>query len=433
MQKKRDLYLDIIHIYLSDMVAGFTPIGRNNFYGATTGKKIQRVITAFFKALKIAVLSLFNAHNINKDSLQGKHWLYVLGTNNYNSLSFIKDFDKETIYVSPYNYKVKEEEIHLINLTTHFFYLLKSLPTFFNILFTEKRIHRCWDVAFESMGLYESSRAFLKKYTPRCITFSNDHAFIPRAMILAAKSLNIPTFYIQHACVREDFPPLRFSHSFLEGQDALNKYTNAGKIDGEVSLIGIPRMDKYILRKNINSTVKRIGICSNLLDDIPTLEKTISALVKEFNNVQFSYRPHPNDVRKINLPLNVMRSNSKEVNPFEFLVNHDLVIAGNTSIHYEAAMIEVHSIYHKFIYGDNTKDMYNFVKNGLIEEAVDLPALINLINKKLNHKESLVSKARYYNAALGTEFEGNSQGLVIAAMKKILKYGEEKSTSRIIS
>jgi len=318
MGNNREIYLDILHIYRSEMVATFTRIARSNFYGTSFLAQLKNAIFAFLKAFRVSMRSLFGLQKTPEKQLYQKHWLFVLGRNNYQSLRFINEFDQQTIYVTPYKFKVEGENIIKLELA-NFFYLLFRLPLFLSFLVKEKNIGRYWDTAFRGMGMYETALKILKKYQPQCITFSNDHTLEARAMILAAATLKITTFYIQHACIRSDFPPLRFSHSFLEGQDTLDKYKNSGSIQGGVSLIGIPRMDPYIHQKNKNNEIQTIGICSNLLDDISFIESTLTALIEAFPNIQFTYRPHPVDNRSIHLPTAVNRSNSKVENPFEFL------------------------------------------------------------------------------------------------------------------
>ncbi len=421
MGNKREIYLDILHIYRSDMVATFNRVARRNFYGTSFFERLKNALFALLKAFAVSLRSLFGLQKTPQNQLYQKHWLLVLGKNNYHSLRFIRKFDKETVYVSPYKYKVEGERIVKLELS-NFFYLVLRLPLFISFLVKEKNIRRCWDKAFSGMGMYESALANLKKYQPQCITFSNDHTLEARALILAAKTLNITTFYIQHACIRPDFPPLRFSHSFLEGQDSLDKYKGSGPVKGGVSLIGIPRMDQYIHQKNNNDAIQSIGICSNLLDEISLIESTITVLADAFPNIQFTYRPHPTDKRSINLPTSINRSDSKVENPFEFLQGQDLIIAGNTSIHYEAATLFVHAIYYKFGSATGVDDMYCFVANGLVQKAKDTTQLISIINQlKTEQGDALFVKAQYYNAALGKEDEGKSQSLVEAKMVELLK------------
>lgn len=426
MGNNREIYLDILHIYRSEMVATFTRIARRNFYGTSFLEQLKNAFFAFLKAFRVSMGSLFGLQKTPQKQLYQKHWLYVLGRNNYQSLRFINEFDKQTVYVTPYKFEVEGENIIKLELA-NFFFLLFRLPLFISFLVKEKNIGRYWDTAFRGMGMYENALKILKTYQPQCITFSNDHTLEARAMILAAQTLNITTFYIQHACIRSDFPPLRFSHSFLEGQDALDKYKNSGSIKGGLSLIGIPRMDQYIHQKNKNKEIHAIGICSNLLDDISLIEATLTALIEAFPTLQFTYRPHPVDNRSIHLPTAVVRSNSKVENPFEFLQKQDLIIAGNTSIHYEAATLLVHAVYYKFGSLNGIDDMYSFVSNGLVQKATDTTELINIIHQLQKQKRDLSSKAQYYNATLGTKNEGKSQSLVAIKMAELFTTFEEAS------
>ena len=426
MGNKREIYLDILHIYRSDMIVTFTRTARRNFYGTSFLEQLKNVLLAFLKAFNVSIRSLFGFQKNHKKKLYQKHWLFVLGRNNYQSLRFINEFDKTTIYVTPYKFKVEGENIIKLEFA-NFFYLLFRLPLFISLLVKEKNIGRYWDTAFKGMGKYETALKILKKYQPQCITFSNDHTLEARALILAAQTLNITTFYIQHACIRSDFPPLRFSHSFLEGQDALNKYKSSGSVEGGVSLIGIPRMDQYIHQKNKHNKIHNIGVCSNLLDDISIIESTLTALIEAFPKIEFTYRPHPIDTRSISLPNSVIRSNSKVENPFKFLQKQDLIIAGNTSIHYEAASLNVHPVYFKFGNVNSIDDMYGFVANGLVQKAKDITELIEIISQLYKQKRALCSKAQYYNATLGTENEGKSQLLVVNKMLELLTTFEEGS------
>ena len=419
MSKLKDIYLDILHIYRSDLVAGFPQFGRRSFYGPTVYEKLKNATRSLSKALRDFLYSFFDSKENDFDKLFQKHWLYVLGTNNYHSLKFLAN-DNHTVYVTPYNYQLPTEDCIKLKLPYHFLYLVRNIPTFCKLLYHDKPTRRCWDAAFKAMGLYESSIAFLKKHQPRCITFSNDHVLEARAMMLAAKALKVPTFYIQHACVRNDFPPLKFSCSFLEGQDALDKYSKSGKVEGQVKLVGVPRIEPYLPQRRKHTAINKIAVCSNLLDSITAIEEVIDVLKTTFPNLQLTYRPHPNDKREVNVDAAVLMSNSKKVNPFEFLLGQDLVIAGNTSIHYEAAMLNVLSIAYKFDKDGKTEDMYGFVRNGLVKEMETPESLIKYLKKACDNPAVSSQNATYYNAVLNTKNEGKSKEIVLKAIQNLL-------------
>lgn len=410
MADKRYILEDLLHFYFSETIAAFPDAARSNLYGSTFSIRFSNAIKYLGRSFRES-FSKLPASSIQ--SIKNKNWLYLIGDNNYNSLKFLENQIGETVYVSPYRYQRKGSTVYRLSHSSRFRYLLAEIPAFLNLFFSgRKEVDRAWDAVFRAGGLYEYSLALLKAYEPKSIVFSNDTTLEPRALLLAAKALGIPTFYIQHACVREDFPPLKFTCSFLEGEDAYQKYKQSGPVEGEVKLVGVPKIDAYLSRKNTNKKVQSIGICSNLLDPIESVETVVNTLLETFPNCSITYRPHPGDSRQVSFDVSQLKiSNSREENPYEFLLTQDLVIAGNTSIHYEAAMLNVASVYYKFD-KSGLDDTYGFVKNKLVEQALSIDTLEGIIKEYIIEKSDISERARYYNAVLGTANEGKSQEMV---------------------
>jgi hypothetical protein len=419
----KEQYQDLLHIYLSDVVASFPDSARRNLYAVTFRSKVYKALEALFKYSTDFIKWVFHYQQVKVDKISGKNWLYIVGTNNYNSVEFLQDSAGDSVFVSPYYYQNTKSVIYRLVSPMRIWFLLRSLPLFF-LLITDKnhfRYRRCWDALFRSMGAVESALWLLQKYKPASIIFSNDHTVEPRAMLLAAKQFKVPTFYIQHACVRRDFPPLKFDHSLLEGQFALDVYSSVAPITGAVQLIGIPRMDEYLLHKNRSEKVRRIGICSNLLDDPTQIEDTIWKIYDAFPELILTYRPHPSDKRLLSIPADRLHiSNSNKENAFQFLQQQDVIIAGDTSIHYEAVMLNVNSIYYR--YGDDSRasDLYLFCKNGLATAAGSIQDLVAIIKPLTVEKPDVYQKACYYNAALGTAMEGESKRVAGAYIRNII-------------
>jgi len=420
MTEKQQIYLDILHLYLSETVALFALPARRTLYGIGNKEKFSRAKNSILKSVKNAIF-YFSKKTIYQKKLEGAHWIYVVGDNNLNSLNFIKKEIKNTVFVTPFNFYKTGIPIIQLYLPFHFFYFLKNIPTLIRLIYSKRHpVKRCWDAAVRATGQYEACINFLKKHQPRAISFSNDHTIESRALLLAANTLRIPTFYVQHACVRPDFPPLKFTVSFLEGQDSLDKYQLAGPVKGEVKLVGVPRITPYLNQKKKITEIKSIGLCANLLDPVDNIEVLLQTLTKSFPNHKITYRPHPSDRRTIQIPSEVDISNSREENPFRFLLKQDLVIAGNTSIHYEAALLNVLAIYFKFDTAGKTEDMYGFVKNGLVPEATNETELIHKI-KNLQPNQALhAEKVQYYDATIATSKEGHSHKLVVEEMQNYL-------------
>jgi len=362
--------------------------------------------------------------HLNYNRLEGKAWLFVISKNNRDVLRVLKKNIPEAVYLT-YETAVSEPDDIVSLLHVRTFLHLYRFPLVWWGLY-KKYGKRAWshaDYIFKAIGQYEASRHFIKKYQPKYIVFANDHPPLPRAMMLAAKSLDVPTVYVQHASVTLYFPPLLFDLNLLEGQDTLNKYQENGEVQGEVRFIGMPKFDAYTHCRNTNTRVKNIGICCNKMDEVEALNTLMAFLAERLPDVQISFRPHPTDVREFRLPVGVLRSNATEEPIFEFLQKQDLIIAGNTSTHLEAVLLNVVSIYYEFSpYPPEVSDMYGYYKNGLVEKANTPEHLIQLIEKQVNKKENVVQKAQPYNSVIGTAYEGKSGELAVKYIDEFMKF-----------
>lgn len=385
--------------------------------------RISKCLFHFLKVFKDTV-QFRGRYAIEQEPIKGGIWLLVQSRNNLESLRFVKKQWNEPVYIALNKHVIQffdKEAENWSRLSFHscwtvwyqFFSLfIKLWPVFGSTLLLKI------DEFFNALGRYEASIKILRHYRPSLMIFANDHHPDMRAVIAAANDLNIPTVYIQHASVSELFPPLRFKLSLLEGQDSWDKYKACGTIEGEVRLIGMPKFDHFVPFKNRNPTVKNIGLCANWLDDQQVWEDLIVNLTMTFPDIRFTFRAHPRDSRVFNLPGNVSISSSKQTPIFEFLRKQDMLIAGDTSTHLEAVLLNIVPIYFQF----NTiqKDYYGYLKNGLVEECADQEALKSKIRAYQQQKPDVFEKAQYYNAVAGTPAEGKSGELAIHYLKGLL-------------
>ncbi|MBK0403782.1 hypothetical protein I5M27_12345 [Adhaeribacter sp. BT258] len=360
------------------------------------------------------------------EDLSGKIWLYVVSQNNYDALHFLKEQLPETVFVAGQNKQIGRynQQVNRLSLRWKFFYTARFfLPVFLGLfkMHGSKAI-RFFDLIFVSIGYYEAYLKHLQKHRPRAIVFANDHNDDSRAMLLAANKLNIPTVYIQHATVSTAFPPLEFTLSLLEGQDALDKYRQCGPVQGEVKLIGMPKADKFMQFRNFKTTLKNVGIAGNLMDEYDALKATILQLVLRFPDLEFTFRPHPGDARDFSFVTgkNAMFSSPKSEGAFEFLKNQDLLVAAESSIHLEAALLNIPGIYFR-LGANNFYDYYGFVKTGLIAEAATEKELFSLVQQYQQDRPEVYQKAAYYNATIGTENEGKSDALAVQYLQEFLQ------------
>lgn len=338
---------------------------------------------------------------------KNKIWCFSISLNNHEVLGLIKNSFVESIFVVPYNFKQKFKGSYTLNYNRKFLYDILFPFNFFQFYFRVKSKEvEFYDLLFKTNGVYSESLRVLRKFKPKAIIFANDHEIIPRGLLLAANKLNIPTIYIQHASVSKYFPALDFKYALLEGQDAKDKYLNKGECYSEIHLVGMPKFDKYLDFVNTSDAVKTIGIAYNAMDDINLVVEIVSQLKKAFPKIQFIVRPHPSDNREINIK-GVSTSLPQKEQAFNFLSNIDALIAAESSIHLEAIMLNVYSMSFSF---SNSKflDYYGFVKNNLIKHYYNFEELILEIKRISEHKPKVQERARYYNAALNSDFYGKS-------------------------
>jgi hypothetical protein len=417
-------YANILQIRFTDTFAHLPPhtlnaISKVNFFA--------RVCWVLGYTAGRLFVPLFSPGPINKD-LTGKVWLYVVSKNNYESLLFLKDTLPNSVFVAGQHKQIGIYNKAVNRISTRFkiFYLYQFLPLLWGLYRVKgRRALRFFDLIYTATGYYEISVSALKKYKPRAIIFANDHNTDSRALLLAAKSLGIKTIYNQHASVSTSFPPLEFDLSLLEGQDALDKYRQCGPISGAVKLIGMPKADPYLKEKNLSTTIKSLGVCANTIDELPLIQELLEKLVAHFPELQITFRPHPSDNRNFSfvhsLTPAVTFSDAKTEPAFAFLKKQDAIIAADSSIHLEATMLNILSIYYRLSSTEALNDYYGYVKTGLAEPAKNITSLVSLIRKYKNNRPLVYQRARYYNAVLGTANEGKSHELAANYIKEFIQ------------
>lgn len=413
---KIDIYVSILQFGFSGLLEVTSPAVRAIFTAKTTWKKFINVVGRFvLLPIKGIYYGFKYSDQIDYKKIINKPCLLVISKNNKDVLSLIKQRNKDAVYITYEAYVTdKEEIVPLVHLSIWFRSYLYPWVLWNFYKRYGKKAFNYMDYIFKGVGQYEASVQFLKKYRPQYIVFANDHTVFPRAFLLAAKSLEIPTIYIQHASVTPYFPPLDFDLNLLEGQATLDQYTANGAVRGEVKFVGMPKFDPYINCRNTSEKVKKIGVCSNMMDDQKVVESFLSTLSQALPEVVLTFRPHPADPTIFKIPKSIKRS-TKEEPVFDFLQNQDLIIAGNTSIHLEAVLLNVVSIYYEYTpFKADIRDMYRYCKNELAYPALDFDQLLAVIKKEQAQKNTAIyKKAKYYNAVVGTEHEGKSGALAV--------------------
>lgn len=296
------------------------------------------------------------------------------------------------------------------------FIFVALIEYFFNKKNTQfrKRMDYSFDSYVLSFGQLIIFENYLKKAKPKTIIVSNDHNSDLRILIQLAKKYNVKTVYLQHASVSVKFPPLsQFDMALLDGESAKATYQSVGALAKNTFLVGIAKLDPYkikaISREKGKSIV--IGIALNALYNQEVLKKLLNVL-ELLPNKQVIIRPHPGGARnqkniKILANEYLFSISSPEAETTgEFLSKTNVLLAGNSGVLLEAAILDVTPIYIEL---DNSIfDYYGFVKYG-VAKYLDM----GLNEKKiiLSFSQEFIPSAKsvkYFDESIGSSFYGES-------------------------
>lgn len=408
---------DILQLRFTNIFAGMSPAALAGISPANPLKRLARMLA--YTALRL-VGHLFQPVK-NRADLQGAVWLYAVSANNCEALEFIQASRPDAVLVAGQGKNIGRynDAVQRLSLRRKLLHYWQYPLVLIGLLRSEgPRAWRFFDLIFYAIGYYEVYGRALGRHRPRAVVFANDHNDDSRAMLLACRAEGIPTAYVQHASVSTYFPPLSFDLSLLEGQDALDKYRRCGPVRGRVELVGMPKADAYLARRNQAPRVRRVGLACNIHDPLAALADALAYLTKAFPALTFALRAHPSDTRDFG-PLRrqlpqVLWSDARRENVFEFLENQDALVAADTSTHLEATLLNVASVYYRFGTNPLSNDYYGYVAHGLVPRAATLPALGALLGALAERKPAgLYRRAAYYNATLGTPDVGHSRELAL--------------------
>lgn len=361
----------------------------------------------------------------NKNITNSKILFYYDSTNNYDVVFPIKKIAKFSSLISFKKNKEKylqKTYVYLISL--HFFPIV-----LFRYLFAKGGIKKVYKHRFQyfwlAFGYYIYLKNKLRRLNSHILVIPNDHEYKARVLRLVAKNLNITTVYIQHASISPYFPPLDFEYAFLDGMDALRKYSAIGKSKTKVFLTGSAKYDEWFNSRNQSKKLSRIGVCTNSIDSLDKTYNLISTLKKKHPQILFSIRPHPGDKRQnawrvLAEKLNIEINNSKKNNTYSYLQNQDAIIACESNIHLEAAILNVIPIYFNLQITEIYSDVYGFSENGLLYDCSESIERVGQILTELSlEKPDISKKVRAYIETANTSHEGKSTKLMAKLLEEI--------------
>lgn len=120
-------------------------------------------------------------------------------------------------------------------------------------------------------------------------------------------------------------------------------------------------------------------------------------------------------------------SDPKQENVSDFLARIGWLIAGNSSIHLEAAIAGVMPIYYELTRPEHS-DYYGYVKHGLAQQAASVPEVLQIIKETQHNHTPNAEAVRYYSDTYLTEWDGR-EGDLVAECLKALAVGDELPVS----
>ena len=413
-------YLQLLHIYINGYINKLPLSYQKSF---SSPKLIDR-IWEVFSFIGQQIIVLFQQSKSSKLIPRGSTWFFVNSKNSLHSIKPLQKLIENSYFLLP-NYASHIELISdnkiILPVKSQLKYIPKVFGVLISIFFIRPRVAiRYFDIIIKSAGLIEIYSKLLQHSRPKAIIFTNDHILFARSLKIAAHKAGIKTIYVQHASVTRFFPPLDFTLSLLYGEVSYNIYRKIGAVKGRVETIGMPSFDSSVLNINKNSKIRTIGICTNLLDDFEKVEYVIKEICRAFPELDIILRSHPRETRMFFSDSSFSVSDARKESIFSYLKSIDLLIAGETSTHLEAVMLNICSIYFNFTQDGKRNDYYGYLESKLVPEADCLSELLSLIQTYMLAKPDVRLNAQPYNSTIGTIFEGRSTELAADYITELL-------------
>lgn len=247
---------------------------------------------------------------------------------------------------------------------------------------------------------------------------SNDHSGLSQVGFVAARNAGVPTVYIQHASVSENFPPLKADIAFLDGEDAQQKYLAAGKTETQIYLVGSLKYDPYLKRREIDESKQLVGVCIGMVyHDIDQNFELCEALENEGTPFCLRFHPLMDVAVQQRFGERGWQISPKEEKAPDFVLRCGAIVSGDSNILLEAIILKRKSIY--FASTGKTIDYYGFVKQQICQKAcLTIDEAITQLNENFDmpfHRRM----AKRYHDTLGTEYEGRSTELVLEKLREM--------------
>ena len=371
-------------------------------------------------------------------------FLIFAGTENQansleNTVQFLKENGKRLVGIGHVNIlHDKEREVNYVPFKFNFFDVIKSIIVSSSKVASLYRSLRLNNPAATRFYFDEFCRVYsyliyflrvLDKTRPDFVITSNDHNVPNRSLLAVAHYLGIKTVYLQHASVSSLFPALRVDYAFLDGRYALDIYRECEKNQPANNRnVPMPKVfltgQKKSLERRKGHEAEGIGIALNPLDDTEAAIQFVKELLGA--SQQIFVRWHPGqpayEIQQYQKVFGgcpqVTLSNPRSETVSAYLKNICWLVAGNSSIHLEAALAGVTPIYFEISPPDHP-DYYGYVRHGLARKANTAADIVELIGARIKSEGPDIAALRYYSATYLTEWEGREGELVANCLMRL--------------
>jgi hypothetical protein len=221
-----------------------------------------------------------------------------------------------------------------------------------------------------TLCFYFRFKAELEKRRPAAVLVASNYSPHAAALLSAARSLQIRSILIPHACVTDKvrFPGIFSTLTILDGPAALDAFQKLGKVEGKVIYRGLPGESQPMEVRDLRPGVATVGIFLTALTDLAILRQTLEKIKKECNPKKILLRPHPVLLVAPNLAELTAESGisiSKGRSIAQDIEECDLVIIGNSSAHLEVLSSGKPTIYLPGL-DSLPDDYYNFCSTRVV-------------------------------------------------------------------
>jgi hypothetical protein len=228
--------------------------------------------------------------------------------------------------------------------------------------------------AIEAIAWYARSLMMLERHRPGAVLVSGDSNPEEVGFIAAARVLGIPRVFVAHAYPTPFSPPLDFTLSILEGEQAVDARRTKGPITGDVLLAGIEGESAPLEPRRIERPRPVIGIFPPKALSWTTLAAIVEDCRRHFQARQIVIRWHPSMLEAPRLAHRLADLTGIVEYPgsasFPDVARQcDWVIAAdNSNVHLPLLKLGIPTVAvsHLGLYPKNRSDLYGFIEHGVV-------------------------------------------------------------------